>query len=320
MEPGVITVGLDGAPESLAAAQWAADEADRRHATLRLLHAWILLAAEAPDTPPERDQNAGARRIVREAREAVRERHPHLTIIEDLVGDEAEPALLRAADESLMLVLGSRALGMLQSYAFGDTSLDVVGRAEGPVVLVREGAEAAGAPRPGRESAGARPGEEAAGGPPPGTGPGVAEPGVAEPGVVVGVSLNGPCERLLAFAFDAARSRGRPLRAVHGRALPVYAYAPWGPDPDVTADIVQAADAELRAVVEPWQERFPDVPVQLTVLPESPTRAIIQTAAGAELVAVGRRRQRPLLAPRVGPVAHAAIHHVTCPVAVVPHD
>ncbi|MFF4604800.1 universal stress protein [Streptomyces sp. NPDC001339] len=322
MEPGVITVGLDGAPESLAAALWAADEADRRHATLRLLHAWILLAAEAPDTPPERDQNAGARRIVREAQEAVRARHPHLPVIEDLVGDEARSALLRAADESLMLVLGSRALGMWQSYAFGDTSLDVVGRAEGPVVLVREGGEAGGAQQgaqqgqeaagaqPGRETEGARPGQEAAGG---------REP-EAEPGVVVGVSLNGPCERLLAFAFDAARSRGCPLRAVHGRALPVSAYAPWGPDPDVTADIVKAADAELRGAIEPWRERFPDVPVRLTVLPESPTRAIIQTAVGAELLAVGRRRQRPLLAPRVGPVAHAAIHHVTCPVAVVPHD
>ncbi|AJT69676.1 hypothetical protein T261_8079 [Streptomyces lydicus] len=293
MEPELITVGLDGSTESLAAAQWAADEADRRNAVLRLLHAWILLAAEAPDTPPERDQNARARQIVNKAALEVRERHPHLQIMEDLVGSEAESALLRAADESRMVVLGSRALAPLESYALGDVSLDVVGRAEGPVVLVR-GESRAEPPRP--------------------------APQVPEPRVVVGVSLNGPCEPLLAFAFDAAASRGIPLQAVHGRGLPVHAYVPWGIEPEVAEEVTKEAEGELREAVRPWRERFPDVQVQLTVLPESPTRAMVQTVPGAALLAVGRRRHRPFLAPRVGPVAHAAIHHVTCPVAVVPHD
>ncbi|MFG2859217.1 universal stress protein [Streptomyces sioyaensis] len=297
MEPEIITVGLDGSPESLAAAQWAADEADRRHFVLRLLHAWILLAAEAADTPPDRDQNAGARQIVRQALEVVRERHPQLQIIEDLEGSEAEPALLRAADESRMIVLGSRALSTWENYVLGDVSLHVVGRADGPVVLVRgsvraqpEGTDSAGTP----SSPASR--------------------------IVVGVSLNGPCEPLLAFAFDAAASRGLPLQVVHGRPLPVHAYAPWGVDPDAATDVVKEADGELREVISPWRDRFPDVPVELTVLPESATRAIVQTAQGAGLLAVGRRRHRPFLAPRVGPVAHAAIHHVTCPVAMVPHD
>ncbi|MEU9123614.1 universal stress protein [Streptomyces sp. NPDC048506] len=298
MEPEVITVGLDGSVESLAAARWAADEADRRNAVLRLLHAWILLAAEAPDTPPERDQNAGARRIVRQALDEVRDRHPHLQVVEDLVGSEADVALLRAADESRMVVLGTRALTTWESYVLGDVSLDVVGRAEGPVVLVR-GSWCA---KPQRSA----------------SAEGV--PSAEQPRIVVGVSLNGPCEPLLAFAFDAAATRGLPLHAVHGRSLPVHAYAPWGVDPDVAEEITEEADGELRETVDPWRARFPDVPVQLTVLPESPTRAVIQTVSGAELLAVGRRRHRPLLAPRVGPVAHAAIHHVTCPVAVVPHE
>lgn len=292
MEPELITVGLDGSPESLAAAQWAADEADRRNCVLRLLHAWILLAAEAPGTPPEHDQNAGAWQIVKQAAQEVRERHPHLRLMEDLVGAETESALLRAADESRMVVLGSRALAPLASYALGDVSLDVVGRAEGPVVLVR--------------------------------GEGHAEPPLAsqapEPRVVVGVSLNGPCEPLLAFAFDAAAIRGLPLQVVHGRALPVQAYVPWGIEPEVAEEVTKEAEGELRETVRPWREHFPDVPVQLTVLPESPTRAMVQTLPGAVLLAVGRRRHRPFLAPRVGPVAHAAIHHAACPVAVVPHD
>ncbi|MEW2433268.1 universal stress protein [Streptomyces caniferus] len=297
MEPEIITVGLDGSPESLAAAQWAADEADRRHFVLRLLHAWILLAAEVADTPPDRDQNAGARQIVRQALEVVRERHPHLQIIEDLVGSEAEPALLRAADESRMVVLGSRALGTWESYALGDVSLDVVGRADAPVVLVRGSGRAQ----------------------PEGSDPVSPTHGPASR-IVVGVSLNGPCEPLLAFAFDAAVSQGLPLQVVHGRPLPVHAYAPWGVDPDAAAEVVKEADGELRDVISPWRDRFPDVPTELTLLPENGTRAIVQTAQKAVLLAVGRRRHRPFLAPRVGSVAHAAIHHVTCPLAVVPHD
>ncbi|MEU8782430.1 universal stress protein [Streptomyces sp. NPDC048637] len=298
MEPDIITVGLDGSPESLAAAQWAADEADRRQSVLRLLHAWILLAAEAADTPPERDQNAAARQLVRRALDEVRERRPHLQIIEDLVGAEAEPALLRAAGESLMVVLGSRALGTWESYVLGDVSLNVVGRAEGPVVLVR----AAGRAK--------TPRHPSADGTPP----------APEPRVVVGVGLNGPCDQMLRFAFDAAASRGLPLQAVHGRPLPMQAYTPWGIDPDAATELTKEADIELRDALRPWCERFPGVLVQETVLPESPSRALVQTVFGAELLVVGRRRHRPRLAPRVGPVAHAAIHHVTCPVAVVPHD
>ncbi|MFD8543158.1 universal stress protein [Streptomyces sp. NPDC059649] len=293
MEPEVITVGLDGSVESLAAARWAADEADRRGWVLRLLHAWVLLAAEAPDTPPDRDQNAGAREIVRRAREEVCDRHPRVRIIEDLVGSEALPALLYAANDSRMVVLGTRALTAWESYVLGDVSLDVVGQAERPVVLVRGGwsAEAAGA---------------------------AAE--VAEPRIVVGMSLHGPCDPLLDFAFDIAASRGLPLQAVHGRALPAAAYVPWGIETDVAEEITKEADGELREAIRPWRERFPDVPVRLTVLPESPTRAMVQTVPGAELLVVGRRRHHPFLAPRVGPVAHAAMHHATCPVAVVPHD
>ncbi|MCQ8770538.1 universal stress protein [Streptomyces telluris] len=94
---------MDGSPESLAAAHRAAAEANRRGPALRLVHAWILLADQPADVRADRDQNYRAQRIVRAAATAVREDCPGLSVTEDLVAEEPEAALLRAAEESAMV-------------------------------------------------------------------------------------------------------------------------------------------------------------------------------------------------------------------------
>ncbi|MGW7363523.1 universal stress protein [Streptomyces sp. NPDC054841] len=287
MEP-VITVGLDGSPESLAAAHWAADEAERRKLTLRLLHAWPLLAPEPTRVPSEIDQNYWAKRLVHNAEAELQARHPGLAIVGNLVAEDAQDALLHAASESEMIVLGSRGLTPAESYFLGDISMPVVARAERPVVLVR------------------------AGGPPPTPGAGGA--------VVVALKLHGPCDDLLEFAFATATARGVPLRAVHGQGVPLHAYTPWGVDHDVTHEIAQATRKQLSKALRPWREKFPAVQVIDVVRLESPAKAVVQDTDSAGLLVVGRRKHRPPLAPRLGPVAEAAIHHARCPVAVVPHD
>ncbi|MFG2561881.1 universal stress protein [Streptomyces sp. NPDC048496] len=291
MEP-CVTVGLDGSPESLAAARWAADEAERRKLTLRLLHAWPLLVPEPTRIPAEMDQNYWARRIVRNTRAELQAHHPGLPVVGSLVADDAEHALLRAASESEMIVLGSRGLMPVESYFLGDISMPVVARAERPVVLVR-----------------ARTGED---------GPQATR--TATGGVVVALKLHGPCDDLLQFAFETAAARGMPLRAVHGRSLPVDAYVPWGVDHDVAEGIVQDAHKLLSQTLRPWRDRFPQVDVTDSTALVSPAKAVVQAAEGADLLVVGRRQDRHPLAPRLGPVAQAAIHHARCPVAVVPHD
>ncbi|MDH6115499.1 nucleotide-binding universal stress UspA family protein [Kitasatospora sp. MAP12-15] len=42
------------------------------------------------------------------------------------------------------------------------------------------------------------------------------------------------------------------------------------------------------------------------------------TPAGADLLVLGRRIRRHGT-PRIGPAAHALVHHIQCPIAVVPH-
>ncbi|MEU9759183.1 universal stress protein [Streptomyces sp. NPDC047985] len=291
MDP-VVTVGLDGSPESLAAARWAADEAERRRLTLRLLHAWPLLVPEPARVPAEMDQNYWARRIVQHTKAEIQARHPGLSVVGSLVADDAEDALLRAAAESEMVVLGSRGLVPVESYFLGDISMPVVARAERPVVLVRAGTDEDGPP-PRRAAAG---------------------------GVVVALDPQGPCDELLAFAFESAAARGSPLRAVHGRSLPVDAYVPWGVDHGVTDAIARDARKLLGQTLRPWRDRFPRVEVIDSAVLASPAKAVVRACEGADLLVVGRRRHHRPLAPHLGPVAQAAIHHARCPVAVVPHD
>ncbi|MDX3231360.1 universal stress protein [Streptomyces sp. ME19-01-6] len=291
MEEQVVTVGLDGSPESLAAARWAAGEAKRRELALRLLHAWVLLSPPTPDSPSADDQNYWAKRIVHDARTELSRRYPGLPITEELVAEEAETALIGAAARSRMLVLGSRGMEPLASFFFGDISLYVVGRAERPVVLVRAGETE----------------EERA-------------PGARERDVVVGLSLHGPQDNLLEFAYVTAFTRGVPLRAVHGRSLPVQAYVPWGVDPGIAREVADKAQRELDGVLRPWREKFPRVRVIDEVRLESPAQAVVRGASGSGLLMIGRRKHRAALAPRIGPVVQAAVHHAMCPVAVVPHE
>ncbi|WP_307167846.1 universal stress protein [Streptomyces rishiriensis] len=287
----VVTVGLDGSPASLAAARWAADEADKRRLTLRLLHAWPLLTPEPAHAPAEVDQNYWSKRLVHTARAELQSRHPGLTVVGSLVADDAQEALLHAASESEMTVLGSRAMEFVASYFLGDVSLPVVARAERPVVLVRAAS-------------------------------GADEGSVSAPDerVVVALKLNGSGDDLLDFAFHTAAARDVPLLAVHGRSVPLHARVPWGVDHDAAEEMTRDARQEMSKVLRPWREKYPQVHVADSIRLTSPAKAVVQAAEGAALLVVGRRGHRHGAGPRLDAVAHAALHHGRCPVAVVPHD
>ncbi|MFJ7904715.1 universal stress protein [Streptomyces sp. NPDC096198] len=289
MQP-VVTVGLDGSPASLAAARWAADEAGRRKLTLRLLHAWPTLAPEPARLPAEVDQNYWARLLVDTVRAELRNRHPGLAIGKVLVADDAQHALLRAASESEMVVLGSRGLEPVESYFLGDVSMPVVARAERPVVLVRAGPRDEGRPAT-----------------------------TASP-VVVALKLNGSPDDLLDFAFQTAAARGVPVLVVHGRSVPLYARTPWGVDHGFSEKTTRDGHEQVSKALHPWHEKYRRVDVVESIRLESPAKAVVQAAEGASLLVVGRRRHRAGLAPHLGPVPQAAVHHGRCPVAVVPHD
>ncbi|MFB6888309.1 universal stress protein [Kitasatospora sp. NPDC056327] len=301
MTPAVL-VGVDGSPESTAAAHWAAEEALRRGAPLRLLHAWPWLTdGRAAFAGPE-DLPAAAQRMLASAAEEVRDRHPGLDVGTDVVLDAAVDGLVAAAGDAGLLVLGSRGLGGFTGLLVGSVSIAVAARAAVPVVVVRPAERGTG-------TAGAA--EEPADGT-------LAGPTVPE--VVVGVDSAAPNDAVLDFAFREAALRGARVRAVHGWDLPpsfaVVGFLPSGAE---MAQLQAAEEKALSAALAGHRERFPDTEV-VEQARLGAARTLVEDSAGAALVVVGRRRRPHDLGLRLGRVAHAVLHHAQAPVAVVPHE
>ncbi|MFI6620200.1 universal stress protein [Streptomyces sp. NPDC050528] len=299
MLPPVIA-GVDGSAESLAAADWAAREAARRDRPLRLTHVWNWHPRQDDGEPVTAAQRQQARCVLRQAKERVRTVAPNVRPYDEQVEGPATVALIKAAGESELLVLGSRGLSGVTGFLVGSVAQGVLARATRPVVLVRAGEEAADEHLP-----------------TPGGRPSILT-GYRD--VVLGVDLGDPCDAVIEFAFEAAWLRGARLRVVHAWQSP-----PLGLGPGEIGLVSGAQRAEewlgfLSAVLRIWRDKYPGVEVTETVSEGRAQSALLRAASGAGLLVVGRHLTDRPTGPRIGPVTHAAIHHVGCPVAVVPHE
>ncbi|MER5448638.1 universal stress protein [Streptomyces sp. NPDC002764] len=294
---GPVVVGIDGSPAGTTAAWWAAREAVTRGRPLLLLHSW---STQPLDVPPAREalgrQRHGGRLLQRAETELLR-RYPGLRLTTELTSTPASEALLDLGGLAELLVLGSRGHGSTASFLLGSTSLYVLGRARCPAVVVRAGDPAV---------------EDGSG-----------RPAAAEPGeVVVGVKETGPAaDPLLEFAFTAADSRRARVRAVRalppfGTVSPLHAMAAGHADSHHEAE----EHARLAAALAPWREKFPHVLVVEQVTAGPATAVLLYAAEHSRLTVLGRERNPSHLTWKLGPVTHAALHHMPCPVAVVPHD
>ncbi|NGO44869.1 universal stress protein [Streptomyces ureilyticus] len=297
-----VVAGIDGSPESRAAAHWAAREALRRGAALRLVHAWQLHARPAANVPLDMTERSFARQILAEALDSVRAAHPGLQVVDQQVKGSPVTALLAAGERAELMVLGSRGLSGFVGFLLGSVSARVVARSSRPVVLVRAGENVADEHFPVPD--GVAPDEI---------------PEIPYRDVVLGLDTGQPCDDLLEFAFEAARRRGAALRVIHTFTVPPgYATADRvvpPPGPELLAEHEHAVVATLR----PWCEKFPEVAVTETVVEGRAATELTRAASGAALVVVGRRLRDIRLGGHGGPVTHAVLHHAGCPVAVVAH-
>ncbi|MGP3925850.1 universal stress protein [Streptomyces sp. 8N616] len=282
-----VAVGVDGSPESLAAAEWAAGEAALRGLALCIVH-----ASDGQTGGQRFFRGAAAQRDWEEAqlRRAWRragDRHPGLVIAANETADTPAEVLLDAARESELLVLGSSGLGGLAGFLVGSVGLTVISRARRPVVVVRGEARL----------------EEDEGRP-----------------VVVGLDFRRPCGPLIDFAFETAAVRGSTLRVVHAWSRDsLYASPSALLDPAAGAGLESRVRQELEDVLSPLRERFPAVGVDERLASGSAGRQIVEAGADASLLIVGRRNRTAAAGAPIGPVTQAVLHHAARPVAVVPH-
>ena len=291
---GPVVVGLDGSPASVTAALWAGREAVARRLPVLLLHSWTARPLDVPVGQEALGLQRHGGKVLQRVEAELLHRHPDLTLVTELVSVPAPQALVDASDRASLLVLGSRGHGSAAGFLLGSTSLHVLGLSRCPTVTVRADEPAVEAGR-GRRAATDR--RE----------------------IVVGVQESGPGDDpLLEFAFTSAHARGARVRVV--RALPEA--------PLVTPAHLGGSDeghetdehGRLGAALAPWREKFPDVDVVEYVTSGVTAQVLLTASAHAMLTVVGRRRHPSPLAWRLGPVAHAVLHHAPCPVAVVPHD
>lgn len=134
-----IVVGIDGSASSQTALEWAAREAALRDARLIVVHAWQIPASAYGGYPTVSPSpgiyEAAAADTMRRATAAIDPSSVPFGVEERLVKGDATTALLDAAQDADLIVLGSNRRSGLGQLLLGSTSRDVARRATVAVVL-----------------------------------------------------------------------------------------------------------------------------------------------------------------------------------------
>jgi nucleotide-binding universal stress UspA family protein len=284
-----IVAGVDGSESALDAVRWAALEADRRRAPLRLVNAfgWVTSAHHIGDPGLGVDYHGvlmkSARDAVATAAAVATRAAPGAAIEQEVVTGFPVAVLNAESARAQLVVLGDRGLGGFTGLLIGSVAVALAAHGSCPVVVVRGATYDS---------------------PPPLEGP-----------VVVGIDGSPTSEPALAFAYEAAALRRVPLVAIHTwqDILVDPAVAPLLDWDAVEADERQLLDERLAG----WSGKYPEVPVERLVTRDRPARTLAEHSERAQLVVVGSRGRGGIAGLLLGSVSHALLHHAKCPVAVV---
>lgn len=284
-----LTVGTDGSDAAFRSLDWAVDEAARHTLPLRIVHAsrWEHYEGTSSAPAPERPvEQVLAENIVAAAADHARHRRADVTVSAEVLADDAVTVLLNEALHASALVLGSRGHGEISGLLLGSVSLAVAARARCPVIVVR-GDPAGLAGTHGR--------------------------------ILLGVADPAGDMAAVRFAFREAEARGCTLEAVCAWHRPAPGTAD-APQPTATAhrSHEQQATALLDDALDKAAGAHPAVRVERAVAEGPAHKVLVHRAAAADLLVVGAQRRQGHFGLQPGRVAHTALRHAACPVAVVP--
>ena len=136
---GRIIVGFDGSDASIAALEWALDEAGHRGSTVEAIHAWSVPPSD-PYLPLAVDRDvfrSGAVAVLAHAVDLVAARADPPPFVPTLVEGSPAGELVHASEGAELLVVGSDDGGGLAELLLGSVTRKVLHRARCPVVVVR---------------------------------------------------------------------------------------------------------------------------------------------------------------------------------------
>ncbi len=273
-----INVGVDGSETSLAALAWAAAYADRAGADLHLIAAEDVAARSTSASSAVR---ARLTVLIESERDWINVRYPALTITASAMVTAPDQALLTAATDADLTVLGAPSRAGLANVFRASVAQTVCARATGPVVVVPAGVT-----------------------------------GLGDGPVVVGAdgSRAGALAAHAAFAY--AEQHGVPLTAVHVWS-PIYLTPGARPLGMPDTAMLDATGPDVKATLEEPRARHPRVRVQWVVGPGRAADVLAHVAEGAGLLVVGSRGAGDLLAAFTGSVSRRLVRVSPCPVMVL---
>ena len=292
-----VVVGVSGSAEADVALDWALREAASYGVPLTAVMAWNGPRGVQPhEYQGQLDRRREDLLCLVDA--AVRRVGVDVEVVAKVAEGDAPDALMAAAEDADMLVLGRRRLGRLGRLVLGSVSSELVERAELPVTVVRTlGGDDGGA------------GEQDGSG-------GAADGGARR--IVVGVDTSGSSMLALRHAADVAAHTGATLEAVFAWQITTLAPLPgsWGWAPPL-GEYEGFASSRLDEALAAADLALPAGQLRRSVVHKSPAAALIDASSGADRVVVGARGLGGFDRLLLGSVSRQVLEYAACPVTVV---